>query len=155
MGPQKVLFKRKAEVKHWESPRFLHTTSQKKLFSIPHRFTEFGWRHTAHRILLCPLWTILLWASNAEETAWQCSELLSLLSSWTCHIYQCREFKEASLWFKSLPSNWCILSQSLGSLYYPSSLSIYFPCGSAVSQPREIWVSTKIIHERTVKVLMD
>lgn len=70
-----------------------------------------------------PLSNIVMSIRCWRLTVWQCSELLSVLSSWTCHIYQRREFKEASLWFKSLPSNWCILSWSLGSLCYPSSLS--------------------------------
>lgn len=130
-------------------PNFFIPSLQKKLvFTL-----ELGWWHTAHRSLFWPpLNNIFMSIKCWRVTAWKCCELLSLLSNWTCHIYQGREFKEASLQFKSLLSSCCILSWSLGSLCYPSSLLIYFPCGSAIGEPREIWVSTRIIHAGTGKV---
>lgn len=86
-------------MKHWRSPRLLHATCPEK---AGFHLTEFGWRHAAHRILLCPsLSNVVMNTKCQGVTAQQCSEVLPLVSSWLCHIHQCRELEEASLWLKA------------------------------------------------------
>lgn len=100
-GTSKVLFKRKAEIEHRGSPRLLHATSPEK---AAFHLTEFGWRHATQRILFCPpLSNVVMSTQWQGVTAQQCSEVLPLPSDWTCHIHQCRDLKEASLWLKAFP----------------------------------------------------